>query len=610
MIVTNAAVKQFLYEGQDEIPKGITHLTIHSLVTEIPNETFSCFEELVEVICQEGLLIMGEDAFSGCENLEYIKIPSTIKHIRRCAFASCYKLKLDDPLHEGLETLGDMAFYRCRSIRNFRIPSSVALIGEGTFLFCSKMLSFEAPETIQRIGNQTFSGCSRLRNIAIPSSKSEVGDQVFEDCYVLQKIFPNKADLTAALKTRFDGLPIHKLCYYQSYHSSKTTIKNLKEVIESDGPLKCQDYLGMTPLHILALSETQRIELYRFLVERFPECLITKDKWRELPIYYACMVGAPVEIIQFLLESLKAFFPNFHLDWQKMIRHEEIGYTSLENARYLLETQKAQFPDQKIDFRPFLEEENKYYDMTPEILQLLINYQLEAFPDQPLNWKKVIQMILHLHTRSLDSNIKWEMVRYLLETQKTHYPNQKNDFKEFLEDGGIRCMAPEILQLLVNHQAEAFPDRTLDWEKVTESYLEHDSIELLRYVVQLSITSRLEKLGSKNRWLSNIMDAIKEIPDRKEPWPIDSQGRRRQINAVYSRLAKCELLKESASLLELALWKRILLPLGINDGESEDNKLDCRVKCRADVFIPNVLAFLSINMFLVLTAILITLRRR
>ena len=99
------------------------------------------------------------------------------------------------------------------------------------------------------------------------------------------------------------------------------------------------------------------------------------------------------------------------------------------------------------------------------------------------------------------------------------------------------------------------------------------------------------------RWQSKIMKAIEEIPDRKKgTWGrVDAHRRQCQIKVVYSMVAKFERLKEKTSLLELTLWRRVLL-LGVDeDDESEDRKLDYRVRCGAGVVIPNVLAFLSIE---------------
>ena len=107
--------------------------------------------------------------------------------------------------------------------------------------------------------------------------------------------FPDEDEetITDALQNRFDDLPIHKLCYYQSYHDNETTIQSLKREInpwttKPPGKLnltgKEQDCLGMTPLHILACSTKPSIEMYRLLIEKYPETLIMKDKWDDIPL--------------------------------------------------------------------------------------------------------------------------------------------------------------------------------------------------------------------------------------------------------------------------------------------------------------------------------------
>jgi len=45
-----------------------------------------------------------------------------------------------------------------------------------------------------------------------------------------------------------------------------------------------QDCLGMTPLHILTCSSVHNLEVYRFIVEKYPTNLITEDRWGALPL--------------------------------------------------------------------------------------------------------------------------------------------------------------------------------------------------------------------------------------------------------------------------------------------------------------------------------------
>ena len=114
------------------------------------------------------------------------------------------------------------------------------------------------------------------------------------------------------LKNRFDGLKIHKMLYYQSYHpvtldqlKDATNMRSSQRALRSklDPTVNQQDCLGVTPLHILACSSTQELTLYQGIVERYPENLVTRDNRGALPILYALWRNAPSEIVQFLVET-------------------------------------------------------------------------------------------------------------------------------------------------------------------------------------------------------------------------------------------------------------------------------------------------------------------
>ena len=146
----------------------------------------------------------------------------------------------------------------------------------------------------------------------------------------------------------FDGLPIHAICYYQSYHPTKSVIQNLKQEVNFRAG-KQQDCLGMTPLHILACSTKQNVEMYRLLIENYPETLIMKDKWGDIPLVYAVWCNAPVDIIQLLVESYKSYYPDYVFDWGGMIQTLAKGNALLANIRNLINTQQCSFPEQSFD---------------------------------------------------------------------------------------------------------------------------------------------------------------------------------------------------------------------------------------------------------------------
>ena len=132
--------------------------------------------------------------------------------------------------------------------------------------------------------------CNNLRNVAFPQSANEIDSGTLHSCFSLM-----------------EGPP------------TEETLRHLKNSMADDTGKKRQDCLGMTPLHILALSTKQSVEVYQLLIERFPEDFVTEDNWGDLPIYYACMINAPLEIIRLLLDSHKAHFPDHVLDWRRMI---------------------------------------------------------------------------------------------------------------------------------------------------------------------------------------------------------------------------------------------------------------------------------------------------
>jgi len=144
---------------------------------------------------------------------------------------------------------------------------------------------------------------------------------------------------------------------------------------------KQQDNLGMTPLHILACSSVQNIELYKVLVAKYPETLITKDRWGALPLLYTVWGDTPDEIVQFLVDSYKSIYPNHELNWVEMV--VTFGKaTAQEVIQKLLDIQKESFPEQRIDWDQVFDELTKpnlhYFTKgnLSRVLRYLVKYSM------------------------------------------------------------------------------------------------------------------------------------------------------------------------------------------------------------------------------------------
>ena len=229
-----------------------------------------------------------------------------------------------------------------------------------------QLVSVETSEAVTRVHGRAFRGCTSLRNIAF-TSNTGIEDNAFDNARDMFSVFASISKIRRGLKHRFDGLPIHKMVYYQSYHNGDF-LANINSIIidlrfglqrrlrsKLNPTGKKQDSLGMTPLHILACSSKHAIPIYRLMVENYPDNLITKDNWEALPILYAVWGNAPSEIIELLIESYKTKHPDYQLDWEQMLTILSIR-ASLTSVKCLIDTKKQFFSGQCVDWQREVEE--------------------------------------------------------------------------------------------------------------------------------------------------------------------------------------------------------------------------------------------------------------
>ena len=299
---THADVFVYTGGGRASIPNDVVHVRVDPSVALIPARAFEGRNLLAEVELCEGLVEIGEYSFMYCDrSITKIVIPNSLRRIKGWAFAG--SLRTPIRLHDGIESIGRGAFAEC-IFTNFRVPPLITVIPESMLNDCATMFSLEMSENVTEIKGWALRYCYSLRNVAFPPN-AVFGDNIFfkegdEDGAKtdLQQLFGNlNAGIIRMLQHRFDGLPIHRLVYYQSYNPgvlqnviSATNMRSgqrrtLRSKLDPTG--NQQDCLGMTPLHILTCSSVHDLELYRLIVEKYPTNLITEDRWGALPLLYA-----------------------------------------------------------------------------------------------------------------------------------------------------------------------------------------------------------------------------------------------------------------------------------------------------------------------------------
>ncbi|KAL7526825.1 hypothetical protein ACHAXR_001669 [Thalassiosira sp. AJA248-18] len=178
----------FEYTGEASVPKYVTRVKFLPAVTEVGEETFSGCDELKEVELNEGLLKIGIRAFSGCESLDSIRFPSTITEVGEEAFSSCDRLK-EVELNEGLLKIGEGAFYSCPSLHSIRFSSTITEVGEEAFYRCTELKEVELNEGLRRVGAGAFDPflesvkfpcISRRLGVLIQNSHAEIENKINE----------------------------------------------------------------------------------------------------------------------------------------------------------------------------------------------------------------------------------------------------------------------------------------------------------------------------------------------------------------------------------------------------------------------------------------------
>ena len=389
-------------------------------------------------------------------------------------------------LTDGVESIGSWAFSFC-CLTKFRSPPLVTTISFGMLSNNKRFFSLELPEIIIQVEQNAFGSCYSLRNIAL-AFNTVVGGityHVFDGCHDLLHIFGTKEAIVNALRSRFNELPVHCKMYYISYYP--VVLEEICNLIMSEnGHLdptgNQQDCLGMTPLHILACSTVQCLELYQVIVDKYPNNLIVQDAWGAVPLFYAIWGHVPSEIVEFLVKSYQSLYPVHDFNWTGM----------------LITLGRANAPER--------------------VIQNLIDLQQSLSPEYNIDWDQVL--------RNLAAETKYNM-----------YPKTFC----FL----TRCsIATRVKAIGVKHFRDAMAD---DW------------------------------MGD-------------DINFNREEWRDETLTKLEYYESEYLKL------KESTSLLELALWKSRMDDDSKAGGRGNKKikidlsefRLQCRVSCGADHVVENV----------------------
>ena len=136
--------------------------------------------DVQEAVMTDGIRVIEEGAFKGCENLKQIIFPNTLKEIGPATFSGCKNL-VTAALPKNLEQIGDYAFSDT-ALWQVELPQNLLWLGEGVYKGCRKLSSIKFPKRLTEIPNETFKDCVSLKKVDLPAGTAAIGREAFSGC--------------------------------------------------------------------------------------------------------------------------------------------------------------------------------------------------------------------------------------------------------------------------------------------------------------------------------------------------------------------------------------------------------------------------------------------
>lgn len=180
----------------------------------IGRNAFRDLSKLITVSLPNSVKVIESGALYNCTKLKSVVLPEKLSSIKDDwswdggTFGNCSSLT--DVKFKACNYIGGRAFSSCNALYHITLPSDLKTIGQYAFENCSNLHSVDFPPLLERIGTYAFQNCaldsislpgltsideyafqncSNLKEVKVPSTLVSVGDKAFEGCTQLNDVF-------------------------------------------------------------------------------------------------------------------------------------------------------------------------------------------------------------------------------------------------------------------------------------------------------------------------------------------------------------------------------------------------------------------------------------
>lgn len=188
------------YYGPINIPRIVEYQKDSFLVVGIDSFAFSQCDRLISVYIPSSVKKIELSAFRGCSSLRRIVVSPSNSHYYSDEYGILYSSKesclLKAPelvapnivVGAKVDSFAPYAFNNCKLLKEVSIRR-IDSLPEGLFQSCSNLRLVHLPPHLRVIGDRTFYGCSKLKQVTGIYNISRIGDGAFEGCLALKMAF-------------------------------------------------------------------------------------------------------------------------------------------------------------------------------------------------------------------------------------------------------------------------------------------------------------------------------------------------------------------------------------------------------------------------------------
>ena len=167
------------------------------------------------VTVPDGIKIIDMYAFSRCQTIDSIVLPDSLEKICCWAFSDSTIREIIIP--DSVTEVGENAFTGCENLCSVTLSKGISSVAEGLFSDCIKLPSITIPDNITSIGGNAFNNCISLSNTVLPSSVTSIRAGAFSDCASLKSVDIYGEDVSIYENAFINCTSLERLSFHNDY---------------------------------------------------------------------------------------------------------------------------------------------------------------------------------------------------------------------------------------------------------------------------------------------------------------------------------------------------------------------------------------------------------